>query len=116
MNENLSAALQITLVGMTFVLAALAVLSLAMAALVRLTAEPPPETRTPAPLPAQPAARAPSLSRHAAAVAVAVAVARTLGQPQAAGTPTARLVPPPPTSPWQATMRARNLKQRERRR
>ena len=109
MPANLSAALQITVVGISFVLAALAVLALLMDVLVRLTAE------QPAPAAAsEPAAGAiqppvPNRRREAAAVAVAVALAR-----QAHGRPAARLTPP--SSPWQAAMRAQLLKQRERRR
>ena len=115
MSENLSAALQITLIGMSFVLAALALLAVVMAALVRLTADPP------APRPAEPVttpAPAPAMSTKQRAVAVAVAVAQALEQPRPPASPrTARDRPAPlPASAWQATMRARNLKQREQRR
>lgn len=108
MSENLSAALQISLVGMSFVLGALALLWLAMALLVRLTAErvaPAPEHVTEPPTSG-------ALKQRAAAAAVAVALAR---QPtNTAGPTNAR--PAPQVSPWQAVMRAQLLKQRERRR
>ena len=113
MAENLNAALQITLVGMTFVLAALGLLWVMMAVLVRVTAE-----REPAALPAEtPAgvtAGAPprDVQRRAAAAAVALALARLAESHPAL--PPAR--PAPNVSPWQAVMRARLMRQRERRR
>jgi Na+-transporting methylmalonyl-CoA/oxaloacetate decarboxylase gamma subunit len=109
MAENLNAALQITLVGMTFVLAALGLLWVMMAVLVRVTAE-----REPAETPAGVTAGAPprDVQRRAAAAAVALALARLAESHPAL--PPAR--PAPNVSPWQAVMRARLMRQRERRR
>jgi Na+-transporting methylmalonyl-CoA/oxaloacetate decarboxylase gamma subunit len=109
MQDNLSAALQISLVGMSFVLAALALLWLVMAVLVRLAADPivtrpEPSTEVPAP---------PALARQAAAVAVVVALALRAAHPTPA--PSDRPDPQVPSA-WQAVMRAQLLKQRERRR
>ncbi len=104
MIENLSVALQITVVGMSFVLAVLAWLWLIMAVLVRLTAEP--VTTEAAPAATMPAARV--VRQRAAAVAVAIALARQARS--------VAVAPRPLLSPWQAVRRAQLLNQRERRR
>ncbi len=109
MIENLSVALQITVVGMSFVLAVLAWLWLIMAVLVRLTAEP--VTTEAAPSVAAPAATVPAarvVRQRAAAVAVAIALARQARS--------VAVAPRPLLSPWQAVRRAQLLNQRERRR
>lgn len=97
MNENVIIALQMTLVGMGLVFAALMVLGGMMALLVRATAE------TEAPLTHQ------AQKEKAAAVAVAVALAReaSLAEPHP--------FPLPPTafvSAWQAVMRTNSLDKR----
>jgi Na+-transporting methylmalonyl-CoA/oxaloacetate decarboxylase gamma subunit len=111
MNENLNAALQITVVGMSFVLAVLALLWLVMVVLVRVTADP--VTVEAAPALAAPSVIAPAsraVRQRAAAVAVAVAIAL------------ARPIPPvsaerrPQLSPWQAVRRVQLLNQRDQRR
>jgi Na+-transporting methylmalonyl-CoA/oxaloacetate decarboxylase gamma subunit len=113
MGANLNAAIEISLIGMGFVLAALVLLSLVMALLVRLTAEPqaPPEVEPES----APAACDPALKQRAAAAAVAVAVA--VAQPVAPTAPAgSRSRPVAQLSPWQAARRAQQLRQRERRR
>ena len=115
MSANLAAALQITLIGMTFVIAALALLAAVIAVLVRLTAErEPPESapvemETPGPATPEPTTRA----RQAAAAAVAVALALA-AEPHPARLGTAH--PTAALSPWQAARRAQQLRQRERQR
>jgi hypothetical protein len=119
MSEPLILALQVTGLGMSLVFAAILLLWLLMAALVRLTAEPASaEPAAGAELAAiapgdAPADAAPgdgrARRRKAAALAVAVALA------QANGVRPAPAVSAPPTanvSPWQAAMRANQLKQR----
>ena len=107
MSANLTAALQISLIGMGFVLAALTLLWLVLALLVRFTTEPVP----PAPAPEPDIAPDPTLRQRAAAVAVAVALAT---QPPSARPTPAKLAPQ--LSPWQAARRTQLLKQRERHR
>jgi Na+-transporting methylmalonyl-CoA/oxaloacetate decarboxylase gamma subunit len=122
MSEPLILALQVTGLGMSLVFAAILLLWLLMAGLVRLTAEPVPaepvapdaaaELAAIAPGDAPPDAAAGDVRarrRKAAALAVAVALA------QANGARPAPALPTPPTanvSPWQAAMRANQLKQR----
>lgn len=110
MSPNLAAALQISLIGMTFVLAALVLLWGVIALLVRVTADRLPPAPEPAPAPDL------ALRQRAAAVAVAVALAQQAAEPPSGpGTlPAARLAPP--LSPWQAARRTQLLKQRERHR
>ncbi len=108
MSANLTAALQISVIGMSFVLAALVLLWLVIAVLVRLTAEP----SAPPPEPAAAPPADATLRQRAAAIAVAVALAT---QPPSAARPMpAKLAPQ--LSPWQAARRTQLLKQRERHR
>ena len=106
MSENLRLALQITLVGMSLVFAAIVLLWGLMAALVRVTAEPPPADsgKIGVGALAQPDDR--ELKRRAAVAAVAVASAHSQQRPALPLPPTANV------SPWQAVMRANHLKQR----
>lgn len=104
----LSPALQITLVGMALVFAAILALWLLMAVLVRITAP----RREPAPSP-EPQPRTPDpeadLAAQAAAAAVAVALASQVPPPAHFPLPPTALV-----SAWQAVRRAAQLNQRGR--
>ena len=105
MSENLSIALEITLIGMSLVFGVIIVLWIAMAVLVRVT--------TPRAVPIEEAAPIAevdqtTLKRRAAIAAVAVALANEL-------TPQLHEFPEPPTSivsAWQAVQRSRYLTQR----
>ena len=103
MSENLAIALQITLIGMTLIFGVIVVLWVAMALLVRLTADRS-KAATGEALPAdQLTAR-----QRAAIAAVSVALAHEL-------TPQLHEFPEPPTaivSAWQAVQRSRYLTQR----
>jgi hypothetical protein len=122
MPADLLLALQISLVGLTLIFAAIVLLWGLMALLVRLTPDPAPGDLDA--VPAKPSDRRAALRLRAQAVlavdaaprvalrsrAAAVAVAVLL-----AGLRPALLSPPPPTatvSPWQAAMRASRLRQR----
>ncbi|MCC7358705.1 MAG: OadG family protein [Anaerolineales bacterium] len=115
MSANLAAALQISLIGMTFVIATLAGLAVVTAALVRLTAEREPPPAAPAavgaPNPATP--EQPDRARRAAAAAVALARALA-GEPPGARMGPAHIAAA--LSPWQAARRAQQLRQRDRQR
>jgi Na+-transporting methylmalonyl-CoA/oxaloacetate decarboxylase gamma subunit len=105
MNENLIIALQITLIGMSLVFGVIVVLWIAMAVLVRVTAQraAPIEETVPVVEVDHTA-----LKRRAAIAAVAVALANEL-------TPQLHEFPEPPTSivsAWQAVQRSRYLTQR----
>lgn len=107
---NLGLALQITVIGMGIVFAAIVLLWGIIALLVRATTDAPstePE-ETPAAAVSLPADS--QLRRRAAAVAVAVAMAQE-GQPKTDFSP----LPPHPISPWQAMLRGRQIEQLERR-
>ena len=112
MPENLSLGIQITLVGMGLVFAAILLLWAVMAALVWLARDRQPPAVDAEPAHPGPAAAPPEpdrmLKRKAAAIAVAVALARqaeaeahtfTVSQPEAMGA-------------WQTVTRARQLNQR----
>jgi Na+-transporting methylmalonyl-CoA/oxaloacetate decarboxylase gamma subunit len=105
MSENLLIALQITLIGMSLVFGVIIVLWIAMALLVRITAQrerPIEETVVPGP------ADQIELKRRAAIAAVSVALAHDL-------TPQLHEFPEPPTAivtAWQAVQRSRYLTQR----
>jgi Na+-transporting methylmalonyl-CoA/oxaloacetate decarboxylase gamma subunit len=104
MNENLSIALQITVIGMSLVFGVIIVLWISMLLLVRLTTprEKPIEEAAPAEIDQA------SLKRRAAIAAVSVALAHEL-------TPQLHEFPEPPTSivsAWQAVQRSRYLTQR----
>ena len=123
MSDNLTAALQISLVGMSFVLATLALLWQMMALLVRLTRDPaePPAAAQPVPAAPLPAVRtgpaALAGAQQPAALAAAAAVAVALASQQASQPDPAAARPvPQPASAWQAAMRAQLLKQRNSRR
>jgi Na+-transporting methylmalonyl-CoA/oxaloacetate decarboxylase gamma subunit len=110
MPENLVAALQITLIGMSLVFGAILLLWGVMAVLVRLAADKPEAEET---FDASKYLKGfDDLQRRAAIAAVAVALA----QAQAAvGADRVSAHPPPPTaivSAWQAVRRAQQLKQR----
>jgi Na+-transporting methylmalonyl-CoA/oxaloacetate decarboxylase gamma subunit len=117
MSENLSLALQITLVGMGIVFAAIILLGLVMAVLVRLTADKPEAAgeesaageALPGATPGASAADAQQARRRAAAAAVAIALAQQAdhSQPHAFPLPPTSLV-----SAWQAVMRTRILNKR----
>jgi Na+-transporting methylmalonyl-CoA/oxaloacetate decarboxylase gamma subunit len=105
MSENLLIALQITFFGMSLVFGVIIALWIAMALLVRITAqrEKPIEAAAPAAEVDQTA-----LKRKAAIAAVSVALANEL-------TPQLHEFPEPPTSivsAWQAVQRSRYLTQR----
>jgi Na+-transporting methylmalonyl-CoA/oxaloacetate decarboxylase gamma subunit len=105
MSENLIIALEITLIGMSLVFGVIVVLWIAMAVLVRVTAQraAPIEEAAPAAEVDQTALR-----RRAAIAAVTVALANEL-------TPQLHEFPEPPTSivsAWQAVQRSRYLTQR----
>ncbi|MEP7355963.1 MAG: OadG family transporter subunit [Anaerolineales bacterium] len=102
MTEALATALQITLIGMSVVMGVIVLLWLLMALLVRLAADRP----APAAEPPEGAA----LRQRAAAAAVAVVLA---GQTEA-GAPGPWVPPTAAVSPWQAALRANQLKQRGR--
>jgi Na+-transporting methylmalonyl-CoA/oxaloacetate decarboxylase gamma subunit len=106
MFENFYIALQITLVGMTLVFASLAVFGIVMVVLVRVTADG--SARPEHAPPVRPSES--ELKARAAAAAVALALAQ-----KRAVTP-ARFEAPPTAvvSPWQAVMRANQLRQRGR--
>jgi hypothetical protein len=107
-NPNLSAAFQISLAGLSLVLAALLLVWLLMAVLVRLTAD-----RAPANSPLASAAEpARADLGQIAAAAVAVALARRAGGVQPADERPAAGV----AAPWPTLMRAQWLRQRERHR
>jgi hypothetical protein len=96
MSENLSIALQITLIGMSLVFGVIIVLWISMVLLVRLTAQ------------REKPIEEVSLKRCAAIAAVSVALAHEL-------TPQLHEFPEPPTaivSAWQAVQRSRYLTQR----
>ena len=100
---NLTIALQITLIGMTLIFAVIVVLWIAMALLVRFTADRAVEIETAAPEPDRLSAK-----RRAAIAAVAIALARErtpLSEPSE---------PPAGPSVWQVTHRSRHLAQRQR--
>jgi Na+-transporting methylmalonyl-CoA/oxaloacetate decarboxylase gamma subunit len=105
MSENLLIALQITLIGMSLVFGVIVVLWIAMALLVRITAQrekPIEEAAIPG------AADQSELKRRAAIAAVSVALAHEL-------TPQLHEFPEPPTAivtAWQAVQRSRYLTQR----
>ncbi len=116
-------ALQISLVGMTIVFAAILLLWGLMALLVRLTPEPAPAESDA--VPASVAGRRVALRQRAEAVLAMDAGPRAALRPRAAAAAVAALLanlraapaapPPPPTatvSPWQAAMRAYRLRQR----
>lgn len=108
MSQDLSYALQITVIGMGLVFAAILVLWGLMALLVRLTPD------GAAPAEAEPATQATESDinddqrRRAAAIAVSVALARQRQLPASSDSP--------PTSAWQAVHRARQLHQKGTRR
>jgi len=112
MSENLALALQITLVGMGIVFAAIILLGLVMEGLVRLAAQ---QSATEhndeetAEMSAATSAAESGRRRRAAAAAVAVALAQQADQSQP------HAFPLPPTalvSAWQAVMRTRILNKR----
>jgi hypothetical protein len=117
MEANLGLALQITAIGMSLVFAAILLLWGVMALLVRLTAgraaAEPAAAAVEADVPslgveAGAAARRARLARRAAAVAVSIVLAQSASAPERA-----QPAPPPAAmSPWQAVMRANQLKQR----
>lgn len=114
MAENLMLALQITLVGMSIVFAAIILLGVVMAALVRLTSDKAPAVEETAAdgidIATAPAAL-PELNRKRRAAAAAVAIA--LAQQADSSEPHA--FPLPPTSlvsAWQGVMRTRILNKR----
>lgn len=112
MSENLALALQITLVGMGIVFAAIILLGLVMEGLVRLTAQQPDTVREDgetAEMSSSASAAESDRRRRAAAVAVAVALAQQAdrSQPHAFPLPPTALV-----SAWQAVMRTRILNKR----
>lgn len=103
MNTNLGLALQITLVGMGLVFAAIVLLWGVMSLLVRLTTD----AQQPDILPNESAES--DLKRQAAAVAVSIALAQQSGKSEL------HAFPLPPTalvSAWQAVMRSTQLQQR----
>jgi Na+-transporting methylmalonyl-CoA/oxaloacetate decarboxylase gamma subunit len=105
MSENLSIALQITLIGMSLVFGVIIVLWISMVLLVRLTAQREKPIEEAAALAEIDQA---SLKRCAAIAAVSVALAHEL-------TPQLHEFPEPPTaivSAWQAVQRSRYLTQR----
>ncbi|MBM4425296.1 MAG: sodium pump decarboxylase subunit gamma [Chloroflexi bacterium] len=105
MSSSLALSLQITLVGMSLVFAAIILLWGLMSTLMRLTADRP---QSSAAEPAEPTDSR-ELKRRAAvaAVAVALAVSRQSRPP-----PQSPLPPTAHVSPWQSVMRANQLKQR----
>jgi sodium pump decarboxylase gamma subunit len=109
MLENLSLAVQITVVGMGLVFAAIMLLWIVMDGLVRLARDrhasaSPGESELPAPAPAPER----ELMRQAAAIAVAVALARQ-AEAQIRAFPISQ---PDAVTAWQAVTRARQLIQR----
>ncbi|HEX3052156.1 MAG TPA: OadG family protein [Aggregatilineaceae bacterium] len=106
MGENLVTALEITVVGMSLVFAAILLLWAMMAVLMRLTAE----TEETAPVESKPLTLdEQELRRRAAIAAVAVALAREQQQLQP------HEFPLPPTaivSPWQSVQRGRLISQK----
>lgn len=108
MADNLVDALQITLVGMTLVFGAIALLWLTMSLLVRFTAEDA-EAAEAAPDDVPAALDEHERKRRAVIAAVAVALARDAADVEP------REFPLPPTaevSPWQAVQRGRLLAQK----
>jgi Na+-transporting methylmalonyl-CoA/oxaloacetate decarboxylase gamma subunit len=106
MSENVIIALQITMIGMGLVFAAILVLWGLMAILVRIAREAPPESDTP-----ETTRNADQVERRRRAAALAVAIA--LAQQTDITEP--HEFPLPPTaivSAWQAVMRTRMLNKR----
>ncbi len=113
MLTNLSLAVQITLVGMGLVFAAILLLWVVMDLLVRLARDrrAPVQPRETEPAPPEPAPDR-ELRRRAAAIAVAVALARQ-AEVEARAFPVAQ---PDAVTAWQAVTRARQLGERGARR
>jgi len=114
MSENLMLALQITLVGMGIVFAAIILLGLVMSLLVRLAADKPQAAvNEDGPAAAAEEASAAEMElarkRRAAAAAVAIAMAQQADHSQPHAYP---LPPTPLISAWQAVKRTRILNKR----
>ena len=108
MLQNLSIALQVTVIGMGLVFAAILLLWGMIGLLVRVT-----DDRAPAPTAEHPVSRdrERQIKRRAAAAAVATALAQQAGA-HASGL---SLALSQPISPWQAVLRSRQMERVERR-
>ncbi len=111
MFENLELALQITVVGMGIVFAAIVLLWGIIALLVRATTDAPSTEREETIATAVSPLANSQLRQRAAAIAVAVAMAQEGQRPKTDFSP----LPPHPISPWQAMLRSRQIEQLERR-
>ncbi len=111
MFENLGLALQITVVGMGIVFAAIVLLWGIIALLVRATADAPSTESVETPVATVSPLANSQLRQRAAAIAVAVAMAQEGQRPKTDFSP----LPPHPISPWQATLRGRQIEQMDRR-